>query len=398
MTTSRRTFLQASAAGSLLALGAPGARNAVAQEPQSAPGAGQAKEKLKLLILGGTMLLGPATVRAALARGHSMTLFNRGKTNADLFPELEKLHGDRETNDLAALQGRSFDAVIDTSGYVPAHVAATAALAAPSARQYVFVSSCSVYADHSVRNDEASPVIEVTDDEAAAPKTIRESLANYGGMKARCERVAEETMPGRVTAIRPGLIIGPDDISDRFTYWAVRVARGGEVLAPGNGSDPVQLVDARDLGAWIIHCIEQSITGTFNAVSPAGRWNMAEMLHGIKAAFPCDARFTWVDAEFLAAQGVAPWTDLPVWLPAEGEHASFHLVNTEKAVAAGLAFRPLAESARDTVAWHDAARPGYVFGRSPGRAGLKPEREAELLEAWRQHLAEKNEPAAEGDR
>ncbi|MBI4880175.1 MAG: NAD-dependent epimerase/dehydratase family protein [Planctomycetes bacterium] len=395
MITSRRAFLQTSAAGSLLALTGPAAARAAAQETGPAPASGEAREKLNLLILGGTVLLGPATVRAALARGHNMTLFNRGKTNADLFPELEKLHGDRETGDLASLAGRTWDAVIDTSGYVPAHVAATAALVAPSARQYVFLSSCSVYADHSVRNDETSPVIEVTDDEAAAPKTIRESLANYGGMKARCERVAEEAMPGRVTAIRPGLIIGPDDISDRFTYWAVRVARGGEVLAPGDGSDPVQLVDARDLGAWIIHCVEESITGTFNAVSPAGRWNMAEMLCGVKAAFSCDARFTWVDAEFLAAQGVAPWTDLPVWLPAEGEHAAFHLVSTEKAVAAGLTFRPLAESARDTVAWHDATRPGHVFGRSPGRAGLKPEREAELLEAWRRHLADKPAPAAE---
>jgi 2'-hydroxyisoflavone reductase len=171
------------------------------------------------------------------------------------------------------------------------------------------------------------------------------------------------------------------DRSDRFTYWAVRVARGGEILAPGDGSDPVQLIDARDLAFWILDCIEGQVTGTFNAISPKGGWNMVEMLAGIKGAFDTDARFTWVDTEFLEQHEVAPWTHLPVWIPAKDEYAAFHLVSTAKAVAAGLKFRPLADTARDTVAWcNEEKGPGYEFGDKG--AGISSQREAELLRAW----------------
>jgi hypothetical protein len=185
-------------------------------------------------------------------------------------------------------------------------------------------------------------------------------------MKARCEKVAEAAMPGRVMVIRPGLLVGPMDRSDRFTYWAVRVARGGDVLAPGTGTDPVQLVDVRDLASWMLDCVEGEVTGTFNAISPRYSWNMVEMLSDIKGAFTTDARFTWVDAEFLEEHGVESWTHLPVWVPTVGEYAAFQLASSERAVKAGLRFRPLADTARDTVAWcHEAKGEDYDFERVP---------------------------------
>jgi 2'-hydroxyisoflavone reductase len=398
MKTSRRSFLQAAAAGSVLgAVGPAVAAGPPGRQPRSDPEPDRAARSLSLLFLGGTGFLGPATVERALARGHTVTLFNRGKTNPELFPEVEKLKGDRhESDSLDVLEGRTWDAVIDNSAYVPAHVEASAGLLASHVRQYVLLSSVSVYADHGVPHaDETAAVVELTDEVVATMKTIRESLAHYGGMKARCERAAEAAMPGRVTNIRPGLIVGPMDPSDRFTYWPVRVRGGGEVLAPGDGTDPIQLIDVRDLAEWIVHCIEYEITGVFNAISPAGRLTMAEMLYGIKGAFVTDARFTWVDAEFLEAAGIQAWMHMPVWIPAVDEYAGFHLASTEKAVAAGLKFRPLADTARDTVAWHDETRPAdYEFGG--GRAGISREREAEILTAWREREAGKDKEEARG--
>ncbi len=385
METSRRAFLK-SAAVAGAALGIGNEQSQAGARPPSKHG--KAPKKLKILILGGTGFLGPATVETALGRGHTMTLFNRGKTNPQLFPDVERLKGDRNTGDIAALEGREWDAVIDTTAYVPAHVEATAAMLADKVRQYVLVSSVSVYADSSKPYaNENAPVTELTDETVATMKTIRESIAHYGGMKARCERAAEKALPLRTTNIRPGLIVGPRDRSDRFTYWPVRIARGGEVLAPGDGSDPVQYIDVRDLGEWIIHCVENRITGVFNAISPAGRFNMAEMLYGIKGAFTTDARFTWVDAAFLETQNLTAWKEMPVWIPATGENAGFHLMSTERAVAAGLRFRPLAVTARDTVAWHDESRaPDYEFGV---RAGLSRAREAEVLKSWHERKAVK---------
>ena len=377
MPTNRREFIRNA---SLVTAGFGVAGRVAAEVTDTAP-----KTGLDMLILGGTGFLGPAVVEEAIRRGHSMTLFNRGKTNPHLFPELEKMQGDREQGiealEAAVTNGRRWDVVIDTSAYIPSHVEASAGLVADLARQYVILSTVGVYADHSVPADESSAVAVVDDEWVADIDTIRDSLANYGAMKARCEKAAEAAMPGRVTVIRPGLIVGPMDRSDRFTYWAVRVSRGGEVLAPGDGSDPVQLVDARDLAFWILDCIEGQVTGVFNAISPRGRWDMVEMLAAIKGAFATDARFTWVDNEFLEQQEVAAWTDLPVWIPAKDEYAAFHLVSTQKAVAAGLKFRPLADTARDTVAWcNDAKGPDYEFGEKG--AGISSQREAELLSAW----------------
>lgn len=259
---------------------------------------------------------------------------------------------------------------------------ATAGIASEFARRYVLLSTISVYADHSIPHADAnSPVRVITDEVADGAKTIREAIqTDYGALKARCEQVAEDMMPGQVTVIRPGLISGPGDFSDRFGYWAVRTARGGEVLAPGDGSDPVQYIDARDLANWVIHCIEEDVSGIFNAITPPGRFDMAQFLHGIKASVVTDASFTWASREFLEENQVPPWTAMPVWMPAVGEMAGFHLARSDDAEAAGLTFRPLAETAADAIAWYaETYPPDYDWLRG---TGLKAAREAELLAAW----------------
>ncbi len=375
MVTDRRRFLQAATLGSL-ALGLAHAGTTVQDETAAQK---PADKRLKLLFLGGTAFLGPACVEYALGRGHTVTVFNRGKTGADLFPEVERLKGDRH-DDVKALEGdREWDVVIDTTAYVPAHVVQTAGMLAGRVKNYVVVSSISAYAELSKPIDESGKVAEITDEVAASMKTIKESLQHYGAMKARCEAAAEAAMPGRVLTVRPGLIVGPRDRTDRFTYWPVRIDRGGEVLAPGDGSDPVQFIDVRDLGEWIIRAVENGTTGLFNAISPAGRFTMAEMLYGIKGALVTDARFTWVDKDFLEARKIAPWSQLPVWVPPVGEYAGFHLVSVKKAVEAGLSFRPLAETVRDTIAWFGSL--GEERRQKMG-AGLGPDLERELLRAW----------------
>jgi len=368
MTWTRREFVKHATLGSA-ALGLtpslPACSNSRKQDPSS---------PLNLLILGGTAFLGPATVEAALARGHRMTLFNRGKTNPDLFPELEKLRGDRD-GDLAALEGGTWDAVIDTSGYVPRVVDLSARLLAPSVKQYVFISTISVYKDYtSVGMDESAPVGTLADE------TIEEITGEtYGPLKALCEQAVERNLPGRTTVIRPGLIVGPLDRTDRFTYWPVRVKRGGEVLAPGDGSDLIQFIDVRDLGQWIIHCIEQEVTGVFNADSDPGALTMGKLLNECLTVTGSAADLTWVDAAFLAEQGVQAWTDMPVWVPAEGEYAGFGQVSTAAAQARGLKYRPLADTIGDTLAWFESQPEER---RSQLRAGISAEREAEVLAAW----------------
>jgi 2'-hydroxyisoflavone reductase len=338
-----------------------------------------------LLILGGTGFLGPHVVEQALARGMKVTLFNRGKTNADLFPEVEKLRGDRD-GDLEALRGRSWDAVLDTSGYVPRIVRASAELLAPSVQHYVFISSISAYADFAKEGiHEQDPVATIEDE------TSEDVPAHYGALKALCERAAEQAMPGRVANIRPGLIVGPRDNSDRFTYWPVRVARGGEVLAPGTGQDPVQLIDVRDLAAWIVHVVEKRIAGVYNAVGPAERMTMSDMLGRTRDAIGSAATFTWVDAKFLEEQGVRPWSNMPVWVPAEGDSRGMGTVNVSKAIADGLRFRPLEDTAQATLAWFQTLP---AERQAKLRAGVTAEREVEVLAAWkekaaRQRLAQK---------
>lgn len=370
---SRRSFLSSVAAGAVLpALPVPGPQ-AVPARSLPAPAA----EPQDVLILGGTGFLGPHFVRAALARGHRVTLFNRGRTNPGLFPDLEHLEGDRDEGALDALRGREFDAVIDTSGYVPAHVEATAKLFAGSAKHYQFISSISVYpafGEEAVEIDETGAVGEVTDEDLARVRRIREVGALYGPMKARCERVAEAAMPGRVANIRPGLIVGPGDPTDRFTWWPVRVDRGGEVLAPGDPDARVQVIDVRDLAEWMVHCLEQPVTGVYNAVGYAGPLSMAELLHGCKCATAVPVTFTWASEEFLKANSVGPWMEMPLWLPREGRS---YAINA-KAIAAGLRFRPPADTIRDTLHWARTGRGGRPFART----GVAPEKERELLAKW----------------
>ncbi len=374
--TSRREFIQLSAgAGGALALGAlaPGAFARAAAG--SAPAVPRAGSPLRILILGGTRFLGVHQVEYALERGHAVTLFNRGRTNPELFPNVEKLVGDRN-DDLAALEGGEWDVVIDNSSSIPRWVRQSAQLLQGSARQYIFTSSISAFADFSTAGmDETAPVGTLED------PTIEEITGEtYGPLKALCEAEAERAFPGRATIVRPGLIVGPRDNTDRFTYWPVRIDRGGEVMAPGDGTDPVQFVDGRDLGAWMIRLAEEGHTGVYNATGPASRMTISGLLDGIREATGSDATFTWVSAEFLEEHEVQPWVQMTVWVPGSGEFMGLAQVNCEKAIAAGLAFRPLAETARDTLAWWKTLP---AERREEPRAGCPPELETKVLTAWR---------------
>lgn len=382
----RRTVLAGAAAtgGALAAsVALPGRALAAPQDAPPAPapapaGAdGKAARPLKLLMLGGTSFLGPEIVTRAVARGHTVTLFNRGKTHPSLFPDLEKLRGDRG-GDVSALKGRTFDAVMDTSAYVPSHVTRVREALGEGVGHYTLVSTISVYpAVGSSRDpvDEASPVADVPAEAVAAEKLTNET---YGAWKARCERAAEAGWPGRVAHVRPGLIVGPNDPTDRFTYWPARIARGGDVLAPGDGTDEAQCIDVRDLAAFLLRCAEDGVVGTYNAVGFEGRVSFAELLHGAKCALRHDVTFTWVPAAFLAAQQVGPWHNLPLWIPPEGNGH----VSAEKARAKGLVFRPVAQTIADTASWvRDTGRDvAWGTGRNPG---LSPAREAEVLAAYR---------------
>jgi len=356
-----------------------------------ASGAGQGPDPsdgaMDILILGGTGFLGPHFVRTALARGHAVTLFNRGKTNPHLFPELEKLRGDRRAGDLSALEGRRFDAVIDTSGYVPRHVTASAELLSTSG-QYLFVSSVSAY------RDQGQAGLSVGDPLAPHPEPGSEELPTYyGPLKALCEQAAEAAMPGKTTVIRPGLIVGPGDPTDRFTYWPVRLARGGEMIAPGEPRDPVQLIDARDLAAFMVECVERNLTRTYNAVGPADRLDVEAMLGaGIDAlGLGAEVELTWIPAAFLAEHEVMPWMHMPVWVPPDDpEFGGLGSVDASGARADGLRFRPLAETMVETLAyWNELP----AERRAEPRAGLPAAREAEVLAAW--NASQRESPGAE---
>jgi 2'-hydroxyisoflavone reductase len=335
---------------------------------------------MKLLVLGGTKFLGRHVVETALARGDEVTIFNRGLHNAELFPEVEKLRGDRDGG-LDVLRGRRWDAVVDPSGYVPRVVRASAEVLADAVDFYVFISSISVYADNRQPNDEDSPVGTLADE------TVEEVTGEtYGPLKALCERAAEAVAPGRVLNVRAGLIVGPYDPTGRFTYWTERVARGGEVLAPAPREQRVQFVDARDLSEWIPRMIDARRAGVFNASGPDYTLTMGDFLETCRDACDSDARFTWVGEQFLIERGVEPWGELPLWLPESDEQHRFFLAeNCERAFAAGLTFRPVAETARDTIAWQRAGSPGVITeGLNVQTKTLKPERERELLDAWRE--------------
>jgi 2'-hydroxyisoflavone reductase len=321
---------------------------------------------VKLLVMGGTRFLGRAVVEAALARGHELTLFNRGETDPSLFPEAEHLRGDRDGG-LAPLEGRSWDAVFDPSGYVPRIVRDSAQLLGGAAERYAFVSSVSVYEDYREPRVENDPLEQLGDHPV---DRLLADYANYGALKTLCEQEVQGVFGERALIVRPGLIVGPHDPTDRFTYWPRRVERGGPLLAPAPPELPVQMVDVRDLAGWMVDMIEQSRAGVFNATSPPRALTFGSMLDACGAV-----DVTWVDEAFLAEHGVEGWSDLPCWIPStESDHAAFQLVDVSRALGTGLTFRPLAETAQDVPEW-------------TGKAGLSAEREAELLAAWRKLAA-----------
>lgn len=326
---------------------------------------------MRLLIIGGTVFVGRHLVESALARGHEVTLFNRGQHNPDLFPTVEKLRGNRD-GELGVLAGRQWDAVIDTCGYVPRLVRDSATALANQVEHYTFISTISVYPDYSQAGLDESAAVGVLADSTTEEVTGE----SYGPLKAICEQAAEAAMPGRVLTIRPGLIVGPNDPTDRFTYWPVRVQRGGELLAPGEPSQQVQFIDVRDLAAWTIQMVEDKALGIYNATGPDYVLTMQRLLEECNAVAENNASFTWVTEAFLQEQSVGAFVEMPLWVPAE--MAGLEQVNCQKAIAAGLTFRPLDTTIRDTLAWHATRDAAHSW-----RAGITPERESQLLQVGR---------------
>ncbi len=381
--------------------------------------------KKKILILGGTGFLGPKTIEAAIARGHTVTIFNRGKREKflPLEFEVEHLYGNRDPElpaddekgpdgkllrpdgtprGLEQLVGRSWDVVIDNSGYFPRLVAASAQLLARTCKQYIFISSVSAYDEHSnpaTGGDEDTKLATIAD---PTVETMGDQFQNYGALKVLCEQAAQAAFSTGATIVRPGYIVGPGDPTDRFTYWPVRVARGGEVLAPGAPDDPLQWIDVRDLGAWLVTLAEHGTTGVFNAVGPSspGRWG--DVLETCVEASASGARLEWVPSTWLEANGMGGEDSFPIWIPPVDKFAGFHRWKNERAEAAGLTFRPIDDTVKAILAWY----PGEIErrvrvtkelvaaaeakgapppqGPDPAalRAGPKALREQELLAKW----------------
>ncbi len=328
--------------------------------------------RLRLLILGGTGFIGPHQVRYALSRGHTVTLFNRGRTNPHLFPQVETLIGDRN-DDLNALRGREWDAVIDNSATVPRWVRQSAELLKDSVAHYLYVSSTGVfYPYYTTSIDEDGPIGSIDD-----PTTERVDYQTYGALKALSETAARDVFPDGHLVIRPTYIVGPGDRSDRFTYWPVRIDKGGDILAPGTPADATQYIDVRDLTTFMIQLLERGTTGTFNLVGQEGPLSIAELLYGIRAVTTSVVRFTWVATEFLVDQGIQ---ELTFWEPPQGKTLGMMRIDGGKAFRHGLRVRPLADTARDTLDWFrslDHQRQANL------RSGLTPERESELLALFR---------------
>jgi 2'-hydroxyisoflavone reductase len=378
MTPTRRDFLRtAGAVGAGLAIGGPAACGR-ASEGDDQAGRGTPTPK-RLLILGGTGFIGPHMVRYAVDRGHEVTIFTRGRSEADL-PEVEHLIGDRN-DDHSALEGRTWDVVLDNNAQDYRWVKTSTELLEGAVEQYVFVSSISAYElegfgwetkDRILRE----PVVHEEYQRIRPPEGWSDGDdAPYGLMKTLSENIAHAAFPGRTTVVRPGLIVGPGDRTDRFTYWPVRLDEGGEVLAPGNPEHANQIIDQRDLTEWIVRLAENGTTGDFNATGPAERLSMGSMLEQIGTVASNPHTLTWVTEDFLQEHGVAPWSDLPAWIP--GDPLMF--VDVRRAVSAGLTFRPLPVTARDTIEW-DKTRPAAE--RENRRFGMSRARERELLDAW----------------
>lgn len=391
MTLTRRQFVKVSAAASAAsAFAIPGLGAEQVPPPAvplpglKVPNVGKADKSLNLLIIGGTGFTGPEQVEYALARGHKVTLLNRNKRRPDLFKgSVDQLVGDLGA-DVSVLKGRSFDAVLDIPTTYPFWVRNVAQYLKGHVGHYVFISTVSVYLDNSKPGmDEADATVPMN--KGIDPYSLDPSYraSQYAPFKVFCERLVQETYPVS-TIIRPGLIVGPLDPSDRFTYWPSRIDRGGEVLAPGDPTDRVQFIDSRDLAEWTIRMIEQREAGVFNALGPGAPLSISEMLYGIKAVTTAGAQFTWVGAEFLQKHGIEEWKDMPVWVDPHGSGAGFHFRMNAKAILKGLTFRPLAVTALDTLEWNKTRSPEDRQAQIDGKLnGLAPAREVEVLVAWK---------------
>ncbi len=371
MPTTRRDFakLSALAVPALPLLGRQALAGAMSEQPI---------KPLRVLILGGTGFTGPHQVRYALARGHQITLFNRGREHESWPGPVEELIGDRNTGDLKSLAGREWDVCIDNPTTLPFWVRDAGVALRGKVGAYIFISTISVYASNQTPADETAPVAPYTGKDAMA-ETMASFTASpelYGPLKAASEREAERQFPGRTTIIRPGLIVGPGDETDRFTYWPVRLARGGDVLAPGDGTDPAQVIDARDLAEWTIRMGEAGTFGVFNATGPARPITMRALLGAVASGIGAKPAITWAPTAFLEAQNVSAWRDMPVWVPGQGDTAGFARRSIARALGAGLTFRPLTETAADTLAWFRQQPPER---QAKLRAGLSPEREQAVL-------------------
>jgi len=367
MNNTRRRFLQAGLLSGATAAAGCGVDVSVDQDAPVEPW-----RALRILVLGGTGFIGPHMVREALRRGHEVELFNRGRTNSELFPDLRLFKGDRD-NGLDALEGGKWDVVVDNSGYVPRHVEDSARLLAAVVSQYLFISTISVYGDMSGPIDEDTAVGTLEDE-----STEEVTGGTYGPLKALCEkRVLAVVGANRTTILRPTYICGPGDRTDRYTYWPVRTLRGGEMLWPGTPGDDIQIIDVRDLANFTIDCLEQKITGTYNTCTPRSSFKIGKLLEDCQAVTGADMSPTWASAEFLDENNVK----LPIWEDPKGEFARMLTVDSCRAAARGLKNRPTRETARDTIAWWKTLPEER---RAATRAGLSPERETELLELWHQ--------------
>ena len=368
----RRTFLKGSlAAAALAACSKNKAAPTTAAAPKPSP-----PKPLAILVLGGTGYLGPAVVNAARPRGHTLTLFNRGKTNPGMFPDIEQLRGERDGK-LDSLRGRTWDAVIDDTGYVPRVVRQTVELLQPSVKRYLFTSTLGVYSDEkTLDQDESAPRLKMPPGE----ENSEEVRKHYSALKAACEDVVTGVYGERATIVRPTYIVGPRDPYDRLTYWVLRCEKGGDMLAPGDGKDPTQFIDVRDLGAFFVTLLESDTGGAFNATGPAENLSMGGFLDACKQGAGADPKLVWVPEEFLKAHGVDPADEsrehLPLWAP----HHALGRVSIARGLAHGLALRPTVDTARDTLAWWKEAP--EERRAKPMRGGLPPEKEQEILAAF----------------
>jgi len=337
--------------------------------------------KMNILFMGGTGFIGPHMVRALVNAGHDVTLFNRGKTNTHLFPDLAKIKGDRLTDDIKQVTGHNWDLIVDSSCYIPRAVdMLMAAVDTSKVKQYVFISTISVYASFAKAGITENSPLASMDEEPDSEDTGKW----YGALKVRCEQQAEKALPGRVTKVRCGLIIGPGDKTDRFTYWPVTAANSDEMLAPGSGEDPLQTIDVRDLADWVLHCIDHQLVGAFNSTNPSGLYNFRDVLHMCRDELNPDLKLTWIPEEFLEAQNLGDSGGLPLWVGGNADYAGLWKVNSELATSKGLKARPLSESIKDTWAWWLTLP---VERTAKLKTGLSPERQAEILAAWHESQA-----------